>query len=603
MNKIKNFLRTNSITRLPYRAMWVLKEFGFRELLMRIIHRKDRLERMKKFTLEMQLDKKVDTLQRETVFNRPVKISIVTPLYNTPREYLIEMMESVVHQTYSNWELCLADGSDEQHGYVGEICMQYGNQDSRIKYQKLAKNYGISENTNAAMAMATGDYIGLFDHDDLLHPSVLYYYMKEITEHDADFLYCDESVFDGKTRSIINLHVKPDFGIDNIRANNYICHFTVFSRQLYDVIGGFNSEFDGSQDHDFILRLSEHAEHITHVPKILYYWRSHAASVASGIGAKNYAIDAGIRAVGAHLKRVGIEGAVVESTKKIETAYRIHYPLRGNPLVSIVIGNKDCSETLKQCIDSILLKSTYKNIEIIIVENNSTEQKTFDYYKTLESVEQIKVVVWDKEFNYPNVNNYGVEQSKGEQIILLNNDIEVITPNWIEEMLMYNQREDVGATGAMLYYPNDMIQHAGMIIGIGGYAGHVHKGAKRGEAGYMGRLICAQNLSGVTGACMMVKRRLYEELGGLDPIFKVACNDVDLGLRIREAGYLICWTPHAELYHHESFSRGYEDTPEKQARYAKEREAFEERWGDVVRRGDPYYNPHLALDREDFTFR
>ena len=537
-------------------------------------------------------------------FKRDVKFSILVPLYNTPEDLLREMIASVECQTYSNWELCLADGSTDEFSYVGEYCKQSAKKDSRIKYKKLEENKGISENTNACIEMSSGDYIALFDHDDLLHSSALFEYAKVICEESADFIYCDEDKFEKVGGRLFDPHFKPDFAPDNLRANNYICHFTVFSRDLLEKVGGFRKEFDGSQDHDLVLRLTEQAKHIVHIPKVLYHWRVSSVSVASDPYAKPYTITAGINAVSEHLERVGLKGTV-ESSAVHPNIYRIKYEITGNPLVSIIIPNYNHVEDLSRCIDSIIKKSTYKNYEIIIVENNSNEE-TFEYYKTLDKYSNIKVVVYKpepNEFNYSAINNYGFKFTSGEHIILLNNDIEVISPDWIQEMLMYSQRNDVGAVGAMLYYPDNTIQHAGVVLGVLTLAGHSFKHQPRGTAGYFGRAAYQQDLTAVTAACMMMRRGVFEQVNGLDETFKVAFNDIDLCMRIRKAGYLITFTPYAELYHYESVSRGDDTSPEKRKRFVSEVERFQKRWKKELEAGDPYYNPNLTLDAENFDIK
>ena len=543
--------------------------------------------------------------QRNHVFSKDIVFSITVPLYNTPETFLREMIESVIDQTYGKWELCLADGSDSKHDYVGNVCKEYAARDKRILYRKLKRNQGISGNTNACLDMATGDYIALFDHDDILHPAALHEMMMVICEKDADIVYTDEAVFiSPDIRKISSIHFKPDFAPDNLRANNYMCHFTAFKRSMLDRTGGFRSEYDGSQDHDMMLRLTEAADRIEHIPEVLYFWRAHPQSVASGIDAKGYAAVAGRKAVMDSLRRQGLE-ATVESTKVHPCIFRIRYALTDTPLVSIVIPNCDHIDELKICIDSILSRSTYRNYEIIIAENNSCESRTFDYYDQLtEKHDNIRVIIWEGEPNYSAINNYAVRNAvKGEYILLLNNDTEVITPSWIEEMLMFAQRGDVGAVGAMLFYPNDTIQGAGIILGLGGAAGHAYHRAKRGGDGYMGRLAYAQDMTAVTAACMLVRRDVWDEVGGLDEEFALSFNDVDLCMKIRREGYLIVWTPYAELYHYESASRGMDDTPEKKARFDSEAALFRSRWGTELKRGDPYYNPNLTLVRSDFSLR
>lgn len=545
--------------------------------------------------------------QRATKFSKDIRFSILVPLYNTPKNFLIEMLQSVLNQTYENWQLCLADGSDDEHAFVGELCSEYAVKDKRICYRKLEKNEGISGNTNECLKMAEGDYIGLFDHDDILHPSALYEYMVKICGEDADYLYCDETTFKGNKTidDMLTLHFKPDFSIDNLRANNYICHFSVFDRKLLEGMELFRSQFDGSQDHDMILRLTSRAKHVVHVPKLLYYWRSHKASVAADINAKSYAIEAARNAVADHLEVNGFRNFEIVSTKAFETIFRIKYEVLGNPKISIVIPNKDHVEDLSRCVDSILKQSTYDNYEIIIVENNSATQEIDAYYKSLEKYANIRIVRYEGPFNYSEINNFGVSFASGEYLVLLNNDTQVISINWMEELLMYAQREDVGAVGAKLYYADKTIQHAGIVIGLGAHrtAGHTHYRVVKTNLGYMGRLCYAQDVSAVTGACLMVKKALYEELGGLDESFAVALNDVDFCLRLREKGYLNIWNPYSELYHFESISRGLDATGERAKRYDEESAHFREKWKVQLAKGDPYYNPNFSLDRSDYALK
>lgn len=546
--------------------------------------------------------------QREARFDRMVKISILVPLWNTPEDFLREMIESVTAQTYENWELCLADGSDDAHEYVAGIVREYQEKDGRgrILYRKLEKNEGIAGNTNQCLTMATGEYIGLFDHDDILHPGVLYEYVKVINEKQADYIYCDETTFkSGDINKMLTMHFKPDFAIDNLRANNYICHFSVFARELLDGTELFRPRFDGSQDHDMILRLTDRAKNVVHVPKLLYYWRSHPGSVASDINAKPYAIQSAKDAVADHLRRHGFTHFQITSTRAFETIFKIRYQILGSPLISIVIANKDHVSDLRRCVSSILEKSTYEDYEIIIVENNSEEKETFEYYEELQGNDRITIVTHEGEFNYSAVNNLGVRNARGEYILLLNNDTQVITVNWMEELLMYAQRADVGAVGAKLYYADKTIQHAGVVLGLGAHrtAGHSHYKQHRENLGYMGRLCYAQDVSAVTGACLLVKKALYEEVGGLEEDFAISLNDVDFCLKLREKGYLNVFTPFAELYHFESVSRGLDDQGQKAQRYNRESEHFRQKWKEVLDAGDPYYNPNFSLDRSDFALK
>ena len=545
--------------------------------------------------------------QKETKFDRMVTISILVPLYNTPLNFLNEMIESVLAQTYQNWELCLADGSDHDHDEVEKRCREYMEKDKRIVYRRLEKNEGISGNTNRCYQMATGEYIGLFDHDDVLHPSVLYEYVKVINEQDADYIYCDETTFKGDSiDNMITLHFKPDFAPDNLRANNYICHFSVFSRALLEGTELFRSGFDGSQDHDMILRLTANAKKVVHVPKLMYYWRSHKASVASDISAKPYAIAAAKGAVAAHLQSCGFKNFEIKSTRAFDTIFEIKYEIEREDKISILIPNKDHVDDLRRCIDSIKERSTYENYEIIVIENNSTEKGTFDYYKTLEGQDKITIVTYEGEFNYARINNFGAGVATGKYLLLLNNDTQVISMNWLEAMLMYAQRPDVGAVGAKLYYGDRTIQHAGVVVGLGahGTAGHTHYKINYDNLGYMGKLCYAQNVSAVTGACLMVKKSIYDAVGGLDEEFKVALNDVDFCLRIMEKGYLNVFTPFAELYHFESASRGIDVVDDAKAkRYEEESALFRKKWKALLEKGDPYYNPNFSLDHSDYSLR
>lgn len=578
---------------------------GPRGILMKLDYKKREREAMKQYGTKSFPDEEKRKLEEETVFEYAPLISILVPLYNTDKQMLKEMIDSVMWQTYKNWELCLADGSDEAHAYVKEVVDSYN--EPRIKYLKLEKNEGISGNTNKCLTLATGEYIGLFDHDDVLHPEALYEYVKVINEKGADYIYCDETTFkSGNIDHMLTMHFKPDYAVDNLRANNYICHFSVFKRTLLEGTELFRTKFDGSQDHDMILRLTDRAKCIVHVPRLLYYWRCHSGSVASNISAKEYAIAAAKGAVADHLRSHGYTDFKITGTRAFETIFKIRYKINGTPKISIVIPNKDHTEDLERCVNSILDKSTYTNYEIIIVENNSTEKKTFECYEDLKKLsDKIQVVTYEGKFNYSLVNNFGVTFATGEYILLLNNDTEVITVNWLEELLMYAQREDVGAVGAKLYYPDKTIQHAGVVIGLGAHrtAGHTHYKQSRENLGYMGRLCYTQDVTAVTGACLMVKKSLWDELGGLSPEFEISLNDVDFCLRLRKLGKLNVFTPFAELYHYESVSRGLDDQGEKAERYNRESELFRTKWKAELEAGDPYYNPNFSLDRSDYSLK
>lgn len=588
------------------RTLVYLKKNGLRATVYRVLKGAGPMpvdkRKLKKIAKDYYISAQRREQEENAQFPKDIKFSVLVPLYNTPESFLKAMIESVQAQTYKNWELCLADGSDSEHSFVGEICKNYADGDKRIKYEKLERNLGISENTNACIRMATGEYIALFDHDDLLHPSALYEVMRTICEHGADFIYTDENTFSEDPRDADNPHFKPDFSPDTLRSYNYICHLSVFSRELLDSVGYFRSEYDGSQDYDLILRLTEKAKKVFHIRKILYYWRAHKNSVAQDIGAKPYTVTAAKKALAAHLERCGLKGEVLDSS--VPTTYHIKYEIDGNPLISVIIPNKDHTDDLDICLKSLYEKSSYKNFEVIIVENNSTEKETFEYYEKIKQrYENLKVVIWTGIFNYSAINNFGVSYAKGEYILLLNNDVEIINGNCLEEMLMFAQRKDVGAVGAKLYYSDDTVQHAGVILGLGGTAGHAHKHFGRSHPGYMARASIAQNLTACTAACLMMRRDVFDEVGGLDESFEVAFNDVDLCMKIREKGYLVVFTPYAELYHYESKSRGNDSTPEKLERFRGEIDRFKEKWQKQLDDGDPYYNPNLTLTRDDFSLK
>lgn len=617
----------------------------------RVLHPRDLIKKLKYKKRERQAslqfgtasfpDRTVIAAQREAVFPRMIRFSILVPLWNTPEDFLRDMITSVINQTYENWELCLGDGSDEEHSYVGQICQEYAAlAEGRIIYRKLARNEGIAGNTNQCYQLATGEYIGLFDHDDILHPCALYEYVKAINETGADFLYCDEATFrDGSPDNLVNMHFKPDYAPDTLCGNNYICHFSVFSRHLLEEDTElFRTSLDGSQDHDMILRLTDRAEKVWHIPRLLYYWRSHEGSVAADIEAKPYAVEAAKRAVADHLEKHGFRNFQISSTRAFPTIFRIRYQVVDNPRISVIIPNRDHREDLKRCIDSIMDRSTYDNYELVIVENGSTSREIKEYYTQLlgydydraleehrgkvstdkpydrgimESEEsgaagaRVRIVVYDGEFNYSRINNLGVTYATGDYVLLLNNDTQVITFDWMEELLMYAQRQDVGAVGAKLYYGDHTIQHAGVVVGMGahGTAGHTHYKHNFQDLGYMGRLCYAQNVSAVTGACLMVRKSFYEQVGGLEESLAVSLNDVDFCLRLRELGKLNIFTPFAELYHYESESRGDDLHGENAVRYNEEAALFRERWKTLLDQGDPYYNPNFTLERSDYSLK
>ena len=533
------------------------------------------------------------------------KISIVVPLYNTPLNFLEELLDSVVNQTYRNWELCCVDAG--QDTAVGQHVQARAKADPRIRYQKLTENEGIAGNTNHGFELATGDYIALLDHDDILHPCALWYTAQAIVEQGADFVYTDEATFEGKVENVVLYHFKPDFMLDNLRSNNYICHLTTFSKVLMEQAGGGErAEYNGSQDYDLFLRLTEKAQKIAHIPHALYYWRSSPNSTASDISAKTYCIDAGIAALKAHYARCGVAVDDVTLIPGTPGYYKTDYTMAHPGRVSILIPTCDHIRDLETCVESIYARTTYPDFEILLIENNSKEEQTFRSYERMrkEHPDTLKVLTWQgKGFNYSALNNFGARYATGEYLLLLNNDTEVITPGWLEEMVMYAQQKRVGCVGAKLLYPDDTIQHAGVGFGIGGVAGHLHKYFPATSDGYMGRLNYVQDVYGDTAACLLIRKEIYDEVHGLDESYAVAFNDVDFCVRVREAGYTNVFTPFAQLYHYESKSRGMEDNPEKQKRFQGEVLRFQARWGDLLAAGDPCTNPNFDIQREDFSLK
>lgn len=544
--------------------------------------------------------------------NRPL-VSICVPLFKTPEAYLKQMIASVEEQSYTNWELCLADGTPDDS--VERVIDDLAKTESRIRYSRLSENLGIAENTNAAFALARGEWIGLLDHDDILAPDALYEILVAAQKMDADVVYTDEDKVSTDLKEHFQPHFKPDFNLDLLRSNNYITHFFVVKREIVEKVGGFKKEFDGAQDYDFIFRCTGAAERIAHVPRILYHWRVSLESTADNPASKLYAFEAGKRAIEENLKVSGVKGKV--SHMPDYGFYRVKYEVEDSPLVSIIIPNKDEAETLQKCIASIE-KSSYQTYEIIIVENNSTQDATFAYYEkltgkpydddkvlegTLENGNPVRVVTWKREFNYSAINNYGAGFAKGEYLVLLNNDIELITKDWLEEMLGNCQRKEVGIVGAKLYYADDTVQHAGIVVGIGGVAGNLFVGLKREFDGYMHKASLQMNYSAVTAACLMVKRQAFEQVGGLSEELAVAFNDVDFCLKVRKAGYLVVYNPAVQAYHYESKSRGAEDTVEKLQRFDGEIAWMKEHWTELFEEGDPFYNANLTLHKSNYGLK
>ena len=580
-----------------------LKHYGPKEFWVRLCERMEPEEVPYGpwFTSHRPTEKELNE-QRKKQWKKMPLISVVVPAYRTPTVFLREMMESLEAQTYQNWELCIANASPEDKE-MARVLKEYQEKDPRIQVKNLEQNLGIAENTNAAMDMAHGAFTGLLDHDDLLAPQALYRMVEALNTEaeEPDVFYSDEDKVTMDLSEHFQPHFKPDFNLDLLRSNNYITHFFVVRTELLKKIGGFRKEFDGAQDYDFIFRCVENAKKICHIPEILYHWRTHQASTADNPASKMYAFDAGKRAIEEHLERQGVKG-IVSHTKDLGF-YQVEYPVQGNPLVSILIPNKDQKESLKKCLDSVFTKTTYTNYEVIIIENNSQEKETWEYYEELKQRECVKVITWKDGFNYSAINNFGVQEAKGEYLLFLNNDVEVINPRWMEEMVGNCQRKEVGIVGAKLYYPDDTIQHAGTIIGIGGIAGHAFLNLPRSRSGYLHKASLQMNLSAVTAACMMMKREVFEQIGGFEEKLTVAFNDVDLCLRCVQAGYLVVYHPRVELYHYESKSRGTEDNEEKVRRFQGEIEFMRTRWIDLLKKGDPYYNKNLTLSKWNYSLR
>ena len=579
----------------------ILKKKGFSGVIDRIVHGSSNWAEYDEWFNATKVTEEELERQRNTKFEFAPMISIIVATFNTKEEYLKEMIDSVRNQSYSNWQLCIGDGStnDSVEKYVKE---HYGD-DSRIVFKKLEKNYGISGNMNGALELVTGDYVGLFDHDDLLTPDCLYEFVASMQEVHHDCVYSDEDKLNDKTKKFEDPHFKPDFSIDLLCSHNYITHFFVVNMDIVRKVGGMRSEYDGSQDHDFIFRCAEQANSVHHVPKILYHWRMHPLSTAMDPESKMYCYTSGKKAIESHFKRIGIDATVEMLPRPLYGMYHCKYTVKDHPLVSILIPNYNHKDLLKGCIESLMNVNTYSNMEIVIVENNSTEQEIFDYYKELElTYSNVKVIYYEGDFNYSKINNYGVKYTHGEYILFLNNDTKVIEPDSIEDMLGVCQREDVGAVGAKLLYEDDTVQHCGVVVGYHGYATAAFSLIDRNDFGYMGRPRVSWDVSAVTAACLMTKREIFDEVGGFDEDFKVACNDVDLCLKIRSLNKWIVEDVFSVWYHYESKSRGLEDTPEKQARFQSEIARFQKKWPEILKNGDPFHNPNFDLHKGPFTY-
>ena len=677
-----------------------IRENGFRAFMKKAIHKIQKIDEDYDYP-EWQLKTAVSTEEIERQKNawenlsfpngKAPLISIVIPAYNTPEKYLSMLLDSLTAQTYPNFEVIVADGSESGNASVGDTTKKYASADERIKYIALGKNLGISGNTNAGLKEASGDFIALCDHDDELPPWALYKVAEAIADNPkAQFIYTDEDKIDFDGKALFEPHFKSDMNMDLLCAVNYICHLSVIRRDLLERVGGFREEFDGAQDHDFFLRCLEEAtteerkalyryaddciydetkeaviykgsktaekaekntaeyslstenpdstdpgsilgkraleelnegrfvsERVIHIPEVCYHWRYHKGSTASNPESKMYAYDAGSRAIKAHYDRMGYPYSDVE--KGVTYGYyhtvfkKPSEEKRELPLVSVIIPNKDHIEDLDKCIRSVTERAEYRRLEFIIVENNSVSPETFEYYKSIDNYGSqegtdacditVRVVYWDKEFNYSAINNFGVEHARGDILLFLNNDVELISPASITEMVNLTMRESTGIVGARLMYGDDTIQHAGVIVGLGGIAGAAFVGLHEKENSYMHRMMCLQELSAVTAACLMIRKEVFEKVGGFREALKVAFNDIDLCMKVRALGKLVIYDPYVTFHHYESKSRGLEDTPEKVQRFNNEIATFAHYWEGILEHGDPYYNKNLTLRKANFALK
>lgn len=531
--------------------------------------------------------------QRKTKFSYAPKFSVIVPLYHTPAKFLKDLVRSMMYQSYANWELCLVNASPEDV-HLTSLLENWAMRDKRIRVIRLEKNLGIAQNTNAGIAASTGEFIAFLDHDDFLEPDALFCYADALNKDKTiDVFYSDEDKTDEYAAHYFYPHFKSDFNIDLLHANNYMCHFLAVRKSLVDTVGGLNEKFDGAQDYDFVLRLTENTKKIYHCPRILYHWRCSNQSTAANQGNKMYAIHAGKAALNAHYKRIGWNARAQEGA--VDGWYQTKFTLKEEPLVSILIPNKDHTDDLDVCLNSFFERADYQNYEFIIIENNSVLPETFAYYEKIEKEhDNVKVVYWEAGFNYSAINNFGFKFAKGDYIMLLNNDVELITPDIFQSMLGFCMRPEVGIVGAKLLYNDHTVQHAGVLVGAGGLADHVFKGIHEDDPGYMGRAISSQDVSAVTAACLLVKRSVYEEVGGLEDEFQVAFNDVDFCLKVRKAGYLIVYDADVKLFHYESKSRGMEDTTERFIRFGNEMMLLNSKWDILSTFIDPYYNPNFS---------
>ena len=602
-----------NIKRAIDKICYSYKNIGFkatnRKILDKIFKKKEEADKINKvryvsWQKNNNLTNEDIEMYRKLEFDFMPKISIVVPLYNTKKEYLEELINYIRMQTYINWELCLADGSETENDYINEIIKI----DSRIRYKFIGRNLGISENTNEALKMVTGEYVVFMDHDDLIQVHTLTRIVSVLNnDKTIDFIYSDEDkIYDNKIR--FEPHFKPDFSLEMLECTNYITHLVCAKKTLIDEVGLLKSEYDGAQDFDYVLRLTNKAKNIYHIPEILYHWRVAENSTAKDIELKPYAIDAGKNVLNNYSKEIYDGKMEALDCPEVPGVYKIKFKVIGNPKVAIIIPNKDNINILDRALKSIIKLTTYNNYKIFIVENNSTEQSTFDYYKELKiKYENVDVLYYkEKEFNYSKIINYGVKNISDdfEYILQLNNDVKLLTPDWLEQMVGLMQKTGVGAVGARLYYEDMTIQHAGIAYGIQGTAGNLFVNLTKGRHAYLGMEAMLRNVSAVTGACLMTSKRMYEDVGYMNEDLAVAFNDVDFCLKIREKGYRVVYNPWVELIHYESKSRGYEDTEEKKKRFENEKNKFQNIWKKVLDEDkDPYFNINFSREFAEFIIK
>ena len=535
-------------------------------------------------------------------FNYKPLISILLPVYNTHLDWLRECIDSLLAQHYTHWQLCVSDDASTDPG-VRKLLDEYAADDDRIDVVYRNKNGHICAASNTALELAKGEFVALLDHDDCLTPDALFQVVNALqTNVDAGLLYTDEDKINEQGERF-EPHFKPQWNPDLLLAQNYISHLGVYRTGLVRKVGGFRQGFEGSQDHDLVLRVTSSltADQIVHIAHVCYHWRATKGSTAMSSSEKRYTSESGVKAVREHV-------AVRSPNAKVEmgalpNTYRVIWPLpKRLPLVSLMVPTRDRLEILQPCIDAILSCTNYPEFEVLILDNQSSCRETLGYMRSVaERDTRVRILRWDQPFNYSAINNFGAQHARGEILGLVNNDIEPIHETWLEEMVRQVLRPEIGCVGAKLYYPNDTIQHAGVVLGIGGVAGHAHKYFDRNSPGYFSRLHLAHNVSAVTGACLLVRKSVFEQLGGLDESnLKISFNDVDFCLKVRNAGYRNLFTPYAELYHHESASRGENNTLAKRALANAEASFMRQKWGRALD-ADPYYNPNLTLVHEDFS--